>query len=948
MRIRTKLTLLLFMFILVVGGTISLLITRLAQKALRGAIGDSYRSFAEGKAHAVDLVLANAVSTASVLASSERLVAALKQANTAYAGKSLAEIQNMLSAADGPWIKSKETSPVASRILNSELSSFLVRHQQMEPARYGEIFLTDRYGAAVAMTKILSDYSQADEQWWSAAYGGGKGDVFLDDRGFDESVQTYVVGVVVPVREEGEVLGILKINFKIQEIMDLMDEEDTENGAYYFMLRSQGDFVAISKGCGRGTVSEEELAVLSSADPGYKRDRHASVNTLMGFAPVKARIHTRVPVPEAIKGVSGEEWEPTTWNFFIEADEAAVFGSVTHFNSMALFVLTCFIVLGAIAAFLLARSICAPIQKLKQGTDIVGGGDFDIQIEVTSHDEIGGLTEAFNQMTKDLRSVTASRDDLNAEVVVRQRVEAELRESESRLQAAQKISRIGNWELDLETGMFTFSKEMRRLCERDPAAGPCPVAEAMELFHEEDVATIRQYIQHASETGKGWEHEHRAYLPSDRDAWFHCIGKAVKDELGKVVRLQGTFQDITERKRAEKELYFRSVLLDSTQDSIQVLDQDGTIVYVNKAAARSTGYSKEELVGQNVGLLNPPEDAALVPSRSKEIIDRGQLSFEVIHVRKNGSCFPVEVVAHALEMEGRKVLVTVERDITERKKAEIQLRQSQKLTAIGTLARGMGHEINNPIMGIMNYAQLILDHLGKDSPVSEYAAEIGVESARVAAIVRRVLEFAEQKDDHSSPARPADLVQAALALLQDSLSKANIAVEIDVPEDLPQIHCRSNQLRQVLIDLLTNAWETLNEKYPESDEDKIVHITAGLGSSLVALAKDGTQNLELGTSLSRIYLTVEDHGGGISPEVRELIFDPFFSTKDRTKHSGLGLSTSLGIVKDHGGELTVESEVGRWTRFHVDLSACGSAVGTDAAGGSASDRELTGNGGVCR
>jgi signal transduction histidine kinase len=131
-----------------------------------------------------------------------------------------------------------------------------------------------------------------------------------------------------------------------------------------------------------------------------------------------------------------------------------------------------------------------------------------------------------------------------------------------------------------------------------------------------------------------------------------------------------------------------------------------------------------------------------------------------------------------------------------------------------------------------------------------------------------------------------------------------LTLEVDVPKDLPLIECRNQQIRQVVMNLLTNARDALNQKYPKHDANKKILITAR------AFAKDGRTWLRT---------TVEDHGPGIPEELRVRIFDPFFSTKPRDRGTGLGLSISHSIVKDHGGTLGVESEVGQWTRFHMDL-----------------------------
>ena len=430
-----------------------------------------------------------------------------------------------------------------------------------------------------------------------------------------------------------------------------------------------------------------------------------------------------------------------------------------------------------------------------------------------------------------------------------------------------------------------------------------------------------------------------------------------EEELERRVQ-QRTAELVAANEAVRSETGFTESLLETAPAIVLALDTECRIVRFNRYMAEISGYTLDDVKGQDwIETFLPPR----VKAATRELFGRAVADAPTVGninpiVTRDGREREIEWYSTSLtDGNGRVIgVLSVGQDITERKRAEarekkteVLLRQSQKLAAVGTLARGMGHEINNPIMGVMNYAQLILDHVGEDSPVSEYAAEIGVESARVADIVHRVLEFAEQTEDYAALARPVDLVQGALAVLHDTLSEQHIAVAVNVPEDMPQIRCSSNRLQQVLVNLLTNAREALNEKCLKRDEDKTIRITAGVrgqGSEVRG------QRSEVGSPPSTVHappstldsppstvhapqpegadyirITVEDHGDGIAAEVRERMFDPFFSTRDRTQHAGLGLSTSMGIVKDHGGDIDVESEVGKGSRFHLDLplAECG-------------------------
>ena len=206
--------------------------------------------------------------------------------------------------------------------------------------------------------------------------------------------------------------------------------------------------------------------------------------------------------------------------------------------------------------------------------------------------------------------------------------------------------------------------------------------------------------------------------------------------------------------------------------------------------------------------------------------------------------------------------------------------------------------------GILNYAQLILDKKPQDASIERYAGSIVRESERVSEIVKNLLAFSRQDQQTHSPARMQDIAAATLSLVRALFRRDQIAIEADIPADLPTFECRSQQIQQVLLNLLTNARDATNERYPESDPEKRVRIETRL------VERDGRRWLRT---------TVADSGNGIPAELRERIFDPFFTTKPRELGTGLGLSVSYGIVRAHHGELTFESDPGGGTRFFLDL-----------------------------
>jgi PAS domain S-box-containing protein len=396
--------------------------------------------------------------------------------------------------------------------------------------------------------------------------------------------------------------------------------------------------------------------------------------------------------------------------------------------------------------------------------------------------------------------------------------------------------------------------------------------------------------------------------------WYEVQGAPVM-RGGAVVAITMILSDITERRVAELALRRSEsrwrFLWENVPDRITELDADGRIVVTNRAVGLRRA---EELSGTHVfAHLSPEAGGAL--RRAMEIALRtgAPSSYEITLPSESPGerdrWWSNRVVPYV--DGGARGFLLIGTDVSDRKSAEreranleAQLRQQQKLESIGTLASGVAHEINNPIQSIMNYADLVRIRADPGGMVADFAGEIVAETERVATIVRNLLAFARQEKEHHSPAQIGEMIEATLTLMRAVLRRNHITVEIDIPAGLPAIKCRSQQIQQVFMNLIGNARDALNARYPEFDENKRICVRAGL------IERDGE---------AWVRTTIEDHGSGIPLEAIDRVFDPFFSTKARNEGTGLGLSVSHGIIREHRGELEVESKPDEYTRFHINL-----------------------------
>jgi PAS domain S-box-containing protein len=400
----------------------------------------------------------------------------------------------------------------------------------------------------------------------------------------------------------------------------------------------------------------------------------------------------------------------------------------------------------------------------------------------------------------------------------------------------------------------------------------------------------------------------------------HALGL---NSSGRPVAVVVTFADVSRLKSIETELrksesHLKSMtmqfqgLLEAFPDQIMVLDKDMRMVWLNRnpdyeqlsydRSMRTPCYEMPEVeCGPASGSKEPQcESCPIKKSFASGQIEESQISLDdgrTLALR----AFPI------FDEEGEVMnVIEIVQDISESLKQRAQSMRTGQLAALGELAAGVAHEINNPINGVINYAQLILNKAVEDSREEELSKRIIRESERVATIVRELLYFSRTESQQVETLSVLEALNESLALVQNQLNKEGISLQIKLPEGLPMINSRSHQIQRLFLNLISNARYALTEKYPETDPNKVLMVVGEV------VEKDHQ---------SFVSITFRDHGTGIPPELLERVLNPFVTTKAAGVGTGLGLSISYEIVQKHDGELSITSQEGEYTEAVVLLPA---------------------------
>ncbi|MBN1824343.1 MAG: PAS domain S-box protein [Endomicrobiales bacterium] len=554
---------------------------------------------------------------------------------------------------------------------------------------------------------------------------------------------------------------------------------------------------------------------------------------------------------------------------------------------------TLIVIIIAIAiTFFLVNKITSPLKDLVLATKKISNGDLGHKVYINTSDEIGELAVSFNKMTEDLSRTLVSKDYVDN--IIKSMLDTLIvADPDGTIRTINQATTdlLGYTEGELR------GKQVSMLFAKSIFKANDSRVWAKELVQKTNILNVET-----------------AYLSKDgREIPIILSGSVMKSEMGLIQGFVFVALDITERKRSEElirqsEERFRN-LVETAPDVIYSLAvTNGNIISLNPAFERTTGFKREEWLGRPFHELIHQDDLPLA-MKMFDLIKSGkpQVTFELRVQSKSGE-YMIGEFTSAPQFENGQIIAEfgIVRDITERKKMEKerenltkQLLQSEKMAAVGQLAGGVAHEINNPLGVILGFAQSLLRRIKEDDPLLMPLQSIERESKRCKNLVQDLLTFSRIGKTEKESCDINEVVKSALTLVEAQTKVRSVELIRDFGANIPKLLISRNQIQQVIVNLCNNGIDSMTNN-------------GTLTIKTIGKKIDGRDFVEL---------HIKDTGSGIPKEIQTKIFEPFFTTKEVGKGTGLGLSLVYEIIQKHQGKIELESDVGKGSLFRVILPA---------------------------
>ncbi|MGD9627888.1 MAG: PAS domain S-box protein [Pyrinomonadaceae bacterium] len=432
------------------------------------------------------------------------------------------------------------------------------------------------------------------------------------------------------------------------------------------------------------------------------------------------------------------------------------------------------------------------------------------------------------------------------------------------------------------------------------------------ILHKDDRERVaKESAEHIAGGANEFAQEYRWIAKDGRELWAQTNMSVMRGNPdGEPIGIRGVTIETTDRKVAEQlirdsESRYR-MLFDSNPLPMWVFDLDTLgFLEVNDAAIRHYGFSREEFMSMTIKDIRPIEAITALEQDLAHLDSPFGKTATWAHKKKNGDLISVEITANSFDFNGRRARLVLANDVTVRQSLEDQLRQSQKMEAVGMLAGGIAHDFNNLLTAINGYSELLKRKIDADDPRYSHAEEISRAGERAARLTAQLLAFSKKQ---VLQPRLIDL-NVSVSEMEKMLTRLigeTIDLQIELAKDLDRVLADPSQIEQIILNLAVNARDAMPDGGKLTIETSNVYLDDGYAEQQVSVQPGNF-----------VMLCVSDSGAGMTTDVMEHIFEPFFSTKETGKGTGLGLSTTYGIVDQSGGHIRVHSEPGNGATFRI-------------------------------